>query len=371
MADLRLQRAPEFGGAMVEEKEERKDTRDPSRARMSRDLRLDAIKGVAIAMVVLGHALYGGLGPDAANNPVTQVIESFNMPLFMFLSGWVLWRPGRDGLGAPGFVAKRARRLLVPYFVWLVPYYVVYRQQIGVRPLDFFLGAVIDPNGFGKLWFLYVLFVGSVLLFALRRVFADDSLMAAGCILVWCVTGIGFFGGLSGFGILNLQWLFPFLALGYFASRMQARAPTERMRIVMSAVTPACYVFLMAIAGTDAMRGSLVAPLSAMSPIAARAFARLLRYAVAFGGIAGVFVMAGWLTGHARRILALVGEASLGIYVMHGLFSGLAMGTGWARVASMMAVTFGLGLLSTHVLRVRPVLRRLSLGEDSAKSAAA
>ena len=75
-----------------------------------RDDRIDALRGLAIALVVLGHSLVrmlpasataapglqfeAGLGwvpVSMMANPLLNVIYSFHMPLFAFLSGFVLF----------------------------------------------------------------------------------------------------------------------------------------------------------------------------------------------------------------------------------------------------------------------------------------
>lgn len=49
-----------------------------------RNRSVDAIKGVLIFTVVLGHMLLGTLD----NNPVRFLIYSFHMPAFFFISGY-------------------------------------------------------------------------------------------------------------------------------------------------------------------------------------------------------------------------------------------------------------------------------------------
>lgn len=51
---------------------------------MNRILQIDVLKGFAILLVVLGHAIYETY---SENNIVFRMIYSFHMPLFMFLSG--------------------------------------------------------------------------------------------------------------------------------------------------------------------------------------------------------------------------------------------------------------------------------------------
>lgn len=54
-----------------------------------RNVLLDVLKGFAIFLVVMGHAIqYNQV--DFDTNPVFRFIYSFHMPLFMFVSGFIL-----------------------------------------------------------------------------------------------------------------------------------------------------------------------------------------------------------------------------------------------------------------------------------------
>lgn len=49
---------------------------------------IDRLKGMAILLVVIGHLMAFCTGGE--RNPIYEVICSFHMPLFMFLSGLVM-----------------------------------------------------------------------------------------------------------------------------------------------------------------------------------------------------------------------------------------------------------------------------------------
>lgn len=53
-----------------------------------RSTSVDLLKGYAIILVVLGHALQYNIN-NFDNNIVFRIIYSFHMPLFMFASGYV------------------------------------------------------------------------------------------------------------------------------------------------------------------------------------------------------------------------------------------------------------------------------------------
>lgn len=55
----------------------------------SRSLYVDALEGVAIVLVVLGHAIMRTF-TEFWTNPVWRLIYAFHMPLFALLCGYVI-----------------------------------------------------------------------------------------------------------------------------------------------------------------------------------------------------------------------------------------------------------------------------------------
>ena len=73
------------------------------------------LSALAILMIVAGHQGYdiltvGGLFP----------YYSFHVPLFMFISGY-FYRDEEEGQPL-SYLKKKAKRLLLPYFIWNVVY---------------------------------------------------------------------------------------------------------------------------------------------------------------------------------------------------------------------------------------------------------
>jgi len=74
---------------------------------------IDIAKAICIILVVIGHYV-----PE--NSPIwymtmRDVIYSFHMPLFMFVSGYVYWAT-RKPVKYKDFVWKKFQRLIIPYF---------------------------------------------------------------------------------------------------------------------------------------------------------------------------------------------------------------------------------------------------------------
>lgn len=85
---------------------------------------VDAIKGFAILLVVMGHILacsygnfYEALASNAQGTMLWKIIYSFHMPLFMFCSGFVFYK-SRDFFSTKNtfsLLVKRFKGLMIPY----------------------------------------------------------------------------------------------------------------------------------------------------------------------------------------------------------------------------------------------------------------
>ncbi len=187
-------------------------------------MRIDALRGLAILAVVLGHVIfvvnshtsplpgtvwvYGAwVDRSALLDPVYNVITTVNMPLFAFVSGYLLGL--RPPVSARRMIARRAWTLMVPWTAWIV---------LGLllrftTPLAFIrqLGAdLLDPEASG-LWFLYALFECYLVYVTVRVVSKRDwaLVLVAG---VFAATTLLQLPNIL--GIVNVALLFPFFVMG-------------------------------------------------------------------------------------------------------------------------------------------------------------
>ena len=114
---------------------------------------VNSAKGIGIILIILGHLLY------SSNMPwLSQIIYSFHTPLFFILSGYIQKKETK-----PGFIRKRAKRLLIPYIAFSVigiPYFGLrlFRQGLSFPEI---LSDFLYVNGEVSnhpLWFLVALF---------------------------------------------------------------------------------------------------------------------------------------------------------------------------------------------------------------------
>lgn len=118
--------------------------------------RIDIARGIAIFLVVLGHAL--PTGGDAK-----RYVYYFHMPLFFLISGLLLKAEKPASFGeALSVFGKKLRAYYVPYVVWGLIYAQfglenIFRILYGSRP------AIMDADSVSSLWFLPVMLLAALI----------------------------------------------------------------------------------------------------------------------------------------------------------------------------------------------------------------
>ena len=143
----------------------------------SRRIDLDCAKGLGIFLVVLGHIVAKEQPAGNAWYTVLQTgIYTFHMPFFIYLSGYVAFMTGAGNAQPPrwaGLLARRAHRLLLPFVLFgaLLFFGKILAARfmyVDNRPsLDWtsVMNLVWNTDGSPaiSIWYMYVIFVASVL----------------------------------------------------------------------------------------------------------------------------------------------------------------------------------------------------------------
>jgi len=312
-----------------------------------RDLGIDALKGFAIILVVLGHCFEiadpGLFVPNASfRHHIATLIYTFHMPLFIFLAGYVM-------SGKTVRVGKSFVRLMVPFFTWMllkflftVPHY----STIGSYSWRTVWGMDNSP-----LWFLWTLFFCYLLLIAVQYVgkhwkYGEE----AGFFVLWLLVN---FIPSTRLGIPQLQYYFAFFAIGYLAAKYKSELAGLKPA-VKAAVLAASPVVLVVIFLAEYYSLRFV-----MVPLATKEVLKtpglfFARYAMGLLGILTAFALLAVVKAvKARRVEAAfgwLGLVTLDIYVTHGLLIQLSFGTGWTKVASAFLIAMLGGLALTYLL---------------------
>lgn len=351
---------------------------------------LDAMRGLGILLVVLGHA---ATGTNVWVYPIAVAIFAFHMPLLILVAGIAAWFSSPSGRIRIG---RRALGLLVPYVAWVI----VAAVALPGLPLGSSLRhipgtlavAALNPRAGGP-WFLYVLFLLSLILWGIswlpgktRRwavVLAIGSLLAPhlGGIEPWTgrqVTGISLGKPLALFHVANLTeashvvtasltavnraagilgwrnvvWFLPFFLAGFLLGPSHSRLEGSRWRVILGGSG----LFAVSLALLWPRTPSLSWPNAWwLGPSTTRLAGGwvseyvfvLGRYFASFAGIVLATGICGVSSGVFRRALARLGRVSLGIYLTHEFFLGWVTGTGLLATLLRFAVSLAMALLLT------------------------
>lgn len=158
---------------------------------------LDVSKGIAIILVVCGHAFGGVIDsslPQGDWIPYAFItIYIFHMPLFFFLSGFLV--VPRIERNASSFVMSLITKIAYPYFLWSI-FQIVILWSAGsllntpmTNPSGSILRLPIAPVS--QFWFLYSLFVLHLISFLLVRVAGALPLVGVSLLTMYLAKGSG------------------------------------------------------------------------------------------------------------------------------------------------------------------------------------
>jgi surface polysaccharide O-acyltransferase-like enzyme len=133
---------------------------------------IQVLRGFAFLAVVLQHAIghYAYLPEAHIGDGIILglflITAKFAVPLFIFITGLVLFYNYQDGVQTVDFFRKRCKDILLPYLIWSVIYIVVFHDK-GIplwKEIDKMLTYLITGTAMYHLWYvtmiiqLYLLF---------------------------------------------------------------------------------------------------------------------------------------------------------------------------------------------------------------------
>ncbi len=305
----------------------------PEPPRPTRNNRVDALRFIAIAMVVLTHVL--NLRPEFKELApwLVRAMMSFNMPLFAFVSGYVL--VGREGAHPLRFIKGKALALLVPYFAWIAVEMPLRKVTWAEAPLRM-LRATYDPKASFQMWFLLVIFVAFVLFAIARWASSSDALTAVGALAIGLLPLLP----LPDSNLLvRLCWLYPFLVMGYLVGTHRDRLRGIDIAAALAGLVIFPLVFRMG--GTDIFS----------------------RFALGTSGIAALWGFSQPMSEALLAPLGWLGQKTLGIYGgQMVLLPFLVVGAGWPGAMATWGLVLVATVLLTMVLERTAVTRALFLG---------
>ena len=198
---------------------------------------INIARGIASLLVVAGHAQpkeeEAVFGRDLVYF-IHDFCYSFHMAVFFVLAGFVAYNALAGGTGAGGIIAKRAKRLLIPYAFY--SFVTVFLKQIfdSLAYNSFDISQIwqilLGKNPNGGMWYLWTLFVISLIFVLLSRIRHDIRLYIAAGIIFYALYII-----FPGCMVANLLKYVLFYALG-----VALRPIYDRLSVKLS--SPAVFV---------------------------------------------------------------------------------------------------------------------------------
>lgn len=305
--------------------------------------------------MVLGHAILRNVA-DPGGNWLYVFLTAFEMPLFMFLSGYVL--AGRVRGPRLAWIRKRAVRLMVPFFAWHAIFFLSRRvaalsTETPLELLRGLLGYLLTTfaNPTAGLWYLPSLVLCSLALMAFFPLRERPLLLAAaGWVTFDVLLRVRDAFEIQGdYGVLKTSTYWLLFAGGYaWAVWGRTLEPVSRAR-----------------------RWALVL----LYPLIAVPVMRLLPSLGEYPGEAGKVALGLAGTGFSAALLGVglpvarwlrldrLGRLTLGVYCSQWLFLRVEFAQGAAGVLAAFIFTLAGSIALTMLIGYFPVLRGVLLGE--------
>jgi fucose 4-O-acetylase-like acetyltransferase len=330
---------------------------------MVRNKTVDALKGYAIILVVLGHAIERGIN-DYVNNEVFRLIYSFHMPLFMFLSGYIIFGTVKKPEGK--WLWAKVKRLLIPFLIWSFIWLILLVHKFDVIHFSFinlwsvvksyFLSCAVDHSTCP--WFLLALFI----LYCILLVIKYLEKYLGYFVYIWILLFLYIQPILNDWLIL-LRWSYAYFFVGYLMAEHREKLPmidAKKKLIFCGSFITLFFLYPYRQYIVDA-RVTLPAPF---------AFDCL----IACLGIASSYALISWLRGKwICQTLSYLGLYTLDIYVLHaivfrwgfGIYNALFSSWNLGIYPELIFVTLFVLLLSlgiSLVIRFFPILKFILFG---------
>lgn len=175
---------------------------------------LDAARGLAILLVVLGHIWEN-------DQPVPVLIYSFHVPLFFVISGILTAYTDQERRTAKQLVLSRLWGLIVPYLffeaVFLVIFGIRNHFDFSTQRAHIYDSLLLSPLNV-PMWFLPTLCLTELFLILLIRTIRDKRYVALVCLILYLLPFVPVCARFLPAALLRCLSSVGFLAAGYFSA---------------------------------------------------------------------------------------------------------------------------------------------------------
>lgn len=310
---------------------------------MNRIVWADALKGILIVLVVLGHSLQAvmyKMGMSFTEDYLWNLIYSFHMPAFIAVSGYLAYGKNIVGGGSNSWFktsVRRFRQLMIPYLLWSVALFFVNHN------VEHYYECLLYPQK--SLWFLWALFFIVIIFNAVesfaRRIKMKHEVSMG---ISWlALVGLMFvMPDAKMFGVEYVAYYFFYYLMGYYLNKYSEKLIIKNGFVL--AVVGLLWFGLGSIYSTQGLPHQL----SFIPVIPSSILYYLYRVSTALLAILFFFSLAMKIFGENRGMtywIVQLGKVSLGIYAVHmvirfRLVDGLTIAFPQLSYWPMMALTF-------------------------------
>lgn len=313
---------------------------------MKRFAYFDNAKLILIFLVVFGHMIQPFITDSKGIHTLYTWMYTFHMPAFIFLAGFFA-----KGSGNLNYIAKLAKKLIIPYIIFQV-IYTAYYFMIGKS--DWLTDSVFYPHW--SLWFLFSLFCWHLLLILYKKIPAVAGIVLA--LSIGLLVGFADHVGHT-FSLSRTFVFFPYFLAGYWVTKEQVMLVKKR------AVKISALVFLAVIAVTiyylpDINSGWLLASKS-YSTLGLENFGVLARLLVYFTSTLMAISVMAWMPQKQMSITKL-GTRTLYVYLLHGFIVQYFRHNNFFNADGLLEL-LGLAILSAFIVLILSSKFTLTIGQ--------
>lgn len=187
---------------------------------------VDMVRGIAILLVVTAHLIQNNVS-NGIDNPTFWFINSFHMPAFFMISGYIGQKVNKPAGGKKMFVfvQKKFQSLIVPLLTWsLIIEFFFFTKQWKYPTLEYIQITIVSPG----LWFLLTLFqifiLYSIFLFTNTRYNKNNRLYTDLLIII----GIHLISSIYYFWNSSIMSLYLYSIFFYLGVMISKHSPIEK-----------------------------------------------------------------------------------------------------------------------------------------------
>lgn len=313
-----------------------------------RNKTIDILKGIAILLVVFEHAFQRGIVYNYDKTIEWNIIESFDMQLFVLLSGFTLYLSKKEYNLA--WIKSKFLRLIVPLISWTIIITLMSNFKFtGIKPFvqipdsipEFVEKTVLHPDW--VFWFLWIVFVFMLIFYAIKKLTQKYIRLQKFQILFFISIEVIIIVIIrllkkDVLGLVQIEYYFPMFVCGYYVSKYKDYI----FKYLKYGALPSAILWLLFF-NTWIYQS------------------KPYRYILAICGIITIYYLVK-LFQRFLKWLSYFGKRTLDLYICESICLNIGFGTGYIRVISIFITATILSLLIAKILKSNKYTNFIAFG---------